>query len=791
MSMKLEIKEKYPEEIKRLIEDYNSGIELQDIMEVNLAIDGILQLVFHSQENYRKLASDLLKDIAIKQPGFLKKGMRVLLHRFKGSDPEKSNFASVALGKITETPAKKLISDQDTLDKILTEHKERISRKEFEKKKKEEFLEKVKSKEIRFVGISGEFLRLGQFYNKLLIDEDNVAARKVVEDIIDKTIKRYKEEEMEEFKMGCSAFSLIAQPENREPFIKEVTDKLLKDLQKDKKKKEAYEEFLINTVKAIEDILPEKYKMKYISIANKRLEERKKEQKRKIQAIKELQSKAVNKNVTWENEIKQLAEKYNDALKTQDKKKLEEVIDSLKDHLFSENKYVMSSAIQMYSQLLQRNYEIVKDFTEKLVRKYKKKPNNLILEENIEILDKKGLLEDSTKNFLIQDKKKREEKERKKREERRKEIERQEKLKVEFSAEWKDILLELIEEINKNFINEQLKEARKLILGTFKDYIYAEDEEVSRQAQLFLNNVGKKYPKIISKIVSEIIELFKSEHERRHIAVDFLGDLIKNPKREQIFGENLNQELIDQIKKENETRQEEIKQEQLKDKWDAIKLDVTTIIIDLEYDKKLQRVCRAYNEAIKAKKKEEVVRHVQTIIGWFVNEKDEERLNQIIEVLGKIAKQNIELIAPAIDMFLKMVESKDEDTKFRAIKGLGEVTVQRPGWAYMGISKLVELSTEDKNETARMKAFLELSRVGKANPTMLMEHKGPIIGALNDPNKHVRRLAAYTLGAMAEAIPLEAKEAIPALREALHDDYFLVRRFADKALKLIRAAMRK
>ena len=351
--------------------------------------------------------------------------------------------------------------------------------------------------------------------------------------------------------------------------------------------------------------------------------------------------------------------------------------------------------------------------------------------------------------------------------------------------------MELIEEINKNFINEQLKEARKLILGTFKDYIYAEDEEVSRQAQLFLNNVGKKYPKIISKIVSEIIELFKSEHERRHIAVDFLGDLIKNPKREQIFGENLNQELIDQIKKENETRQEEIKQEQLKDKWDAIKLDVTTIIIDLEYDKKLQRVCRAYNEAIKAKKKEEVVRHVQTIIGWFVNEKDEERLNQIIEVLGKIAKQNIELIAPAIDMFLKMVESKDEDTKFRAIKGLGEVTVQRPGWAYMGISKLVELSTEDKNETARMKAFLELSRVGKANPTMLMEHKGPIIGALNDPNKHVRRLAAYTLGAMAEAIPLEAKEAIPALREALHDDYFLVRRFADKALKLIRAAMRK
>ena len=48
-----------------------------------------------------------------------------------------------------------------------------------------------------------------------------------------------------------------------------------------------------------------------------------------------------------------------------------------------------------------------------------------------------------------------------------------------------------------------------------------------------------------------------------------------------------------------------------------------------------------------------------------------------------------------------------------------------------------------------------------------------------------------TIGSMADAIPLEAKEAIPALREALHDEYPLVRMFADKALKLISGAMRK
>lgn len=790
--MKLEVKEKYPDEIKRLIEDYNNGVDLQDIMEVNLAIDGILQFVFHPQEDYREYANKILKKIGSLQPGFLKKGIRVLLHRFKGSDQEKSNYASIALGKLTETPVKKLITDQETLKKVLAEHQERISRKKIEEKKKKEFLEKVKKKEIKYVGISGEFLRLGQFYNKLLVDEDEIAARKVVEDIINKTIKCYTEEDMEEFKMGCSTFSLIAQPKNRASFMGEVVSKLVSDLQESKRnEEEAYEEFLVNTINAIEDLLPEKYKMKFLSIANKRMEEKKKKQQEKIKIIKELQRKSINIDVTWEDEIKQLAEMYNDALKTQDGDKMEDVIDSLKNALFADNKYIVNSAIQLYSQVLQKNYELVEDFTKKLIKKYDKTRNALILEENIDILDNKGLLEQEVRTFLIEDKQKRAEQKRKEREKRRKEIERQEKLKVEFSADWSDVLLELIEEINENFINEKVKNAKKIILGAFKDYIYAEDDEVSREAQNFLNNVAKKYPEIVQEIIPEIIELFQSEHDRRYIAVDFLADLIENPNREILFDDLLDQELLDQIKKEKKARQEEIKQEQLKDKWDAIKLDVTTIVIDLDYDKKLQKVCRAYNEAIKAKKKKEVIKHVQTIIDWFVNENDEERLNQIIEVLGKIAKQNIELIAPAIDMFLNMVDSEDEDTKFRAIKGLGEVTVQRPGWAYMGISKLVELSTQDKDDSARMKAFLELSRVGKANPTMLMEHKEPIIGALEDPNKHVRRLAAYTLGAMAEAIPLEAKEAIPALRDALHDDYFLVRRFADKALKLIRAAMRK
>jgi len=182
--------------------------------------------------------------------------------------------------------------------------------------------------------------------------------------------------------------------------------------------------------------------------------------------------------------------------------------------------------------------------------------------------------------------------------------------------------------------------------------------------------------------------------------------------------------------------------------------------------------------------------NVQFIVYKLLLEKDEEKINKIVEELGKIAKQDIELIALAIDLLLKMVDSEDENTKFKAIKGLGEVTAQRPEWAYIGISKLIEIMSTDENDDARIMALMELSRVGQENTTMLIEHLVSVINALRDPNQHVRRWAAYAINVMAEVIPLEVKEAIPALRESLHDKYSLVRQFSEKALTLIRAAVR-
>lgn len=784
--------ENYPEDVKRYIGDYNKGIEIQDIMEVNLAIDGLVQLVFHSDKNIRDWAGIVVQKIAQIQPGFIKKGMDILLHRYKGSDVEKSEDASIVIGLITETPAKNLITDPEILKKVLIEHNERLSKQRFEDEKKKEFLEKVKAKQIKYIGISGEFLQLGQFYSKLIIDEDSAGAQKVVDDLIFKTLDFYGiEEKKEDFEMGCLLLSVICSRENREPFIPNIIGNMINNFEASKKKqREAYQEILISIIKSIQDLIPPKYAAEIVSIANKRIEDKKKEGLEKFKQLQQVQRMAININVTWEKAIKELATVYNESLKNNDEKTISKTIEALKPNLFSKDPYVLKSSLEMFSQILEKNFSLFEDFIQRLIRDYKKQEVSLVLGENIALLDQKGVLEKGIKNFLNQDKENRTAKEKEEKEKIQKENQRIEALKVEFSGEWDKRLLAIIEPINNHFINNKIKDAEKLVLGSMKNYIYAENKEISKQAITFLNNVGKKYPAIIVKLMKELIDLFKSDHEMRVMAVDFLGFLNENPNRS-IFFKDIEPALLTKLKEDTEKRTEEVKKTEELTKWDAIKLDVTTLIINLEYDKKLQKICRAYNEAIKIKNTKEVIENVQEVVDWFLTEKNEEKLNQVIEVIGKIAKQNIELIVPAIEMFMKMVDNKDEDTKFRAIKGLGEVSYQRPGWAYQGLEKLVQISRTDENENARMKALLELSRIGKSNPTMLVEHIDAIISALKDPNKHVRRLAAYTIGSMAEAIPLEAEEAIPALVDALHDEYFLVRQFADKALTLIRAAMRK
>jgi HEAT repeat protein len=188
---------------------------------------------------------------------------------------------------------------------------------------------------------------------------------------------------------------------------------------------------------------------------------------------------------------------------------------------------------------------------------------------------------------------------------------------------------------------------------------------------------------------------------------------------------------------------------------------------------------------------QEVIAIVQKVVDIIIREKKDDLFSDAIDLLGQIAKQNIELIAPTLSMFIKLLTSKDEKLKLRVIRGLGEASVQRPGWAYEGIDALIKVTQEDKEAEARRAAIFELHRVAQKEPTMLIEYIGEFINCLSkDGNEQVRRIAASTFVQMAEAIPTEAKEAIPALQDALHDEYKLVRIYADKALSAIRAALR-
>ena len=141
-------------------------------------------------------------------------------------------------------------------------------------------------------------------------------------------------------------------------------------------------------------------------------------------------------------------------------------------------------------------------------------------------------------------------------------------------------------------------------------------------------------------------------------------------------------------------------------------------------------------------------------------------------------------------MFIKLLESKDQNLKLRVIRGLGEASVQRPGWAYEGIHALIRLTQEDENDEARIAAIFEINRVAKKEPTMLIEYINELTNSLSkDKNEQVRRIAATIFVSVAEAIPEEIKDVIPVLQEALNDEYKLVRIYADKALNAIRAAL--
>ncbi|MHA1896458.1 MAG: HEAT repeat domain-containing protein [Promethearchaeota archaeon] len=793
--MKLELLDSYPEEVKDYVKDYNKAVEAKDIMEVDLAINGLVSLVFSSDEQIRFYAIQVLSKIANLQYKFLKNAVRVLLHRYKGDDPVKSDIASMALGKIVVgTPASALITDKDLLDKIIGEERERISRSEADKKRKEEFLKKVQENQLNLSGLEGfsEIYQLGIYYNRCIIDEKKDEAFGALQQLTAKLFNWLEEGNLKDFGAGCLLLERIAESDKKHEFMKKYIDYLLGFINKGKaNEKKAAQEILIHIFETIQDIVPEDLAGWLRAEKLKRKEQKEKELKEREAKQKFIQKVRVTPSLKWDTEIQKLAALYNDSIIVNNQKGLNQVKKSLEKFLGASEKLKWKSAAELLKLLLEKVPDFVKSIIHNLVTKYRDPKNAEILAMMIEDIEALKLIKPQIIEEIKELEKKRLEQEealRKQKEEERKRIE---KIIIKVNGDWDLKLIKFVEKLNQMLLKKNENAAQKMVNNELKVFLSAKEDEFRFQSQEILVGLAEKYPKFLEKIVKEFLELFNSDNPARFIAVEAFGKVYHAGFIKNILPE-IDDELVKKIEQDYDDRRKELENLQMAEKIKHIKIDVQTIKIDDNWPKDIKKICRTYNDAILKQDMPVVVEQVKKIVDIFMNEKKEERLNSAIKVLGNIAKKNIELIAPTINILLEMVDSDVKETKYRAIKALGEVTYQRPGWAYMGIDKLMKTALNDKDDEARMKAMLELSKVGKKNATMLVEYVPDIIKALSeDKNKHVRRLAAWTLGAMAEVIPLEAKEAIPALTDALHDDYILVRKFADKALQLIRTAMRK
>jgi ribosomal protein S20 len=349
--------------------------------------------------------------------------------------------------------------------------------------------------------------------------------------------------------------------------------------------------------------------------------------------------------------------------------------------------------------------------------------------------------------------------------------------------------------LNQYILKNDEKNILKIINSDLKKFIYAKDNQIRHEGNVIFTRLIEKYPNMADGLIGDLKALYLSEVEQRTIALDLFGMIYDQGLSDSYLRVKI-PEVLENLPVDWANRKQEMENSELQKKWDAIKQDVTQLRINESWKSGIQKIARDYNNAIKIKDMKSIMEAVRKVVDIFMRERNEELQDQANQVLGLIAKQNIELIQPTIDLFLQLLEGKDVDKKSRAIKGLGEVTRQRPGWSYFGIEKLIYLAEHDSEEDFRMKAMLEINRIAEKDPVMLIEYIPSITTCLvKDPNKHVRRLAALCLGNLAPAIATigsdEQQKVISALTDALHDEYMLVRKFADTSLTAIRGAMRK
>ncbi|MHA1341879.1 MAG: HEAT repeat domain-containing protein [Promethearchaeota archaeon] len=791
--MSIEIPEQCPEEVKVYINDYNKAFANKDIMEVDLALNGLVSLVFSPDETIRYWSVWAISKIGQIQYKFLKNVIRVLLHRYKGEDEIKRELASIALGEICiGKPAEQLIEDQEILEKIKQEHQERLNKTQAEAEAKKQYLAKAEVVQVDLSSLKyvSDVYAIGQYYNKCMVDDKIEEAAATLRGLITSLFK-WLRENPSNFSAGVILFKLIADENKRPPFFGDLIEYLLGFLTKgNEEEKEASKELILHIYESIEDLLSQDL-VDWARAENiRRREERDKEKEKEKEWREYIKQYTITPKLKWDVEIQKLCKEYNKNIKTNDHKAIRQLIKPLTKALSSSDELKWKSAGEFLGELLKRVTDIVKPLVLNLLKDYRKPKNSEILSFMTDTLRQLQLAKLPIIETIEQDQKAREAERERIRKEKEEQYKKIEEITVKFEGDWDKKLVKIGDNLNKLLLKKKLPEAQKLLDQELKPLLQANQMEIRSQAQDYFVRIAEKYPDLLSNIVNTYLELYNSDNEARFLAVELFGKTYHAGHLNKIIP-SLTDELRKKIEHDYDERRKDIENQLLSEKISHIKIDVQTIPIK-DWPKDIQKICRAYNDAILKQNLDEVIKQVQKIVNIFTNDKKKERLEASIEILGLISKKNIELIAPTINMLLKMVDNENKEIKFKAIRALGEVCIHRPGWAYMGLEKLAQIANNDKNDEARMKAMLELSKVGKSNATMLIEYVPNIIKALSeDPNKHVRRLAAWTLGAMAEVIPLEATEAIPALTDALHDEYILVRKFADKALQLIRAAMRK
>lgn len=786
--MKVEVKPEYRDELQILCGDYNAGVDARDITEVELAVNGMVTHLFSSDEDLRLQSQAILREIADLQPGFLKRSVPILLKRYKAADPARSEMAADALERIfLGTKGEDLITDATVKRQLLESAEQRKLREEQRVTKDKALLIKKEKVSVDLTALSPRIFRIGDYYNKSLLGDDVASAHETVKRLVNTIYAEYPTD----FIPATTLLKRMADPRVRQSFFVEAGFNPILEgyFSKDDQQRGISLNILETILDSVEDLLDAEVVDTVRASAAQREEQRKREMQARAERRKMLEKITVEPSFKWEQAVREIATEYNEAVREDNAKGLKSVLSDLSKVFKSKDDKERLDGAKLLRQFLLKNTEFVRELVTELVADSSKPEISEVLGEMLEELKQLELVDQEVYARLFEEHMMREQEKEQLRLEQQKKFEEIERVSIKFSADWESKLVKMCEKFNQAQIEKKEKNVAKVIKDLDK-YMYAEDHDVRVQAATIWKRISDKYPELIPETIERLVELFDSEHEAREIASEALGIIIESKNRDKIFID-VSDEIQERILEEKAERKKAHEDQMLRDKWDAIKLDVTTIKINTDHKKSIQQTCRRYNEAIKEKDMDTVLEQVKEIVDIVLNEKKDEILNQGIEVLGKIALHNIELIAPTIDILLKWVDEEDKDKKSRAIKGLGEVSVARPGWSYMAIDKLVKVILNDADPAARMKAFLEISRVARKNATMLIEYGSAFIQCLKDDNKQIRRLAAWTLGSMAEVIPNELKEAIPALSDALHDEYLLVRKFADKALSLIRKAMRQ